>query len=197
MLMLRLYFTRKKILVGNADMSTRGLCCAPFFTPFPLFCFESHKFTDIGMIVAQIVCDSWTFHFQMIECNRYFSFCVSLLCWFSNPFVIDYYLLLWWSAFRMYISTIFMIIKMGKMTMMMMMHLVNRKLVLLNLHTFHLVSIWQRVDYELCRSIFCFTLWTKLFQKYTEHFPRSVYCLAFEIRHGESVKFSTNNNMSP
>ena len=75
----------------------------PSLPPFHSFALNLIKFTDIGIIVAQIVCDSWTFHFQMIECNRYFSFCVSLLCWFSNPFVIDYYLLLWWSAFRMYI----------------------------------------------------------------------------------------------
>ena len=103
------------------------------------------------------------------------------------------------SLHNVQILTILMIIKMMKRTMMMMMmmmlHLVNRKFVLLNLHIFHLVSIWQRVDYELCHSTFCFTLWTKLFQKYTEDFPRSAYCLAFETRHGESVKFSTNNNL--
>ena len=133
-------------------------------------------FTGFGIIVAQIVCDSWTFHFQMIECNRYFSFCVSLLCWFSNPFVIDYYLLLWWSAFRMYIYQRFLwSLRWGKGPWWWWCILWIGNWCYWTYTFFILFSIWQRVDYELCHSTFCFTLWTKVFSKVHQKF--SSFCI--------------------
>ena len=71
--------------------------------------------------------------------------------------------------------SIFMIIKMGKRIMMWWCILWIGNWCYWTYTFFILFSIWQRVDYELCHSTFCFTLWTKVFSKVHQKF--SSFCI--------------------